>query len=135
MPKFLFLSLVILIFTACTSNLYVGQNTKNFQRLSCSIKTDVCRINYTNDGYIEYSVKEVSDNMYEVSGNVDLNMNVVGGMYPKLSFYIIFMDNESVVFEKRVRTGTRKATFDFEVTTPKPITETSIEKMLFHTWS
>lgn len=105
-----------------------------FANLSCDISEE-CGYTYGDDGYIVYTVTETGPNTYLISGKVDLHMQVVGGMYPKLSFYVIFMDDEMVQHERRVRTGTTKATFEFETTVPKPVSKTTIEKMVYMTRS
>lgn len=135
MFKISLFTFLLVALSACSSNKYVGKTSNTYAGHSCSIEQETCNISYGEDGYLTYSVTETAPNTYTVSGKVDLNMNVVGGMRPKLSFYVIFMDDTIVQHEKRVKTGTRKATFEFEVTTKKPISKTTIEKMLFHTWS
>ena len=130
--------LIVVMFiglTACATNNYVGQPADHYQRLSCTLKESKCGINYGDEGYISYSVEEIAPNTYTVKGYVDLNMDVVGGMHPKLSFYVIFMDEDVIQYERKVRTGSRKATFEFEIETKKAIQKSTITKMTFHTWS
>lgn len=132
MNKVLFIIIFFIGLQGCSTPKYVGKTSENYKQLSCTFETETCRIRYGDDGHISYSVEETGPNTYSVNGAVDLDMDIVGAMRPKISFFVIFMDNELVQHERRVKTGTRKATFEFEVTTEKPILKTSIEKMTFH---
>ena len=131
----LILSFLFISLAACSTNKFIGHTSDKYDRLSCNLDEIPCRINFSNDSYISYTVEEVGPNTYKVKGNVDFYIQVVGGMYPKVSFYVLFMDENQVQFERRVKTGTRKATFEFEVETKTPISKTTIEKVLYHTWS
>ena len=131
----LIISLFIILLAGCATNKFTGQASGKYEHLTCALKDGPCRINYGDDGYISYSVEEIGFNKYNIKGNVDINMEVVGGMHPTISFYVLFMDDQIVQFERKVKTGTRKATFDFEIETKHPIQKSTIQKVLFHTWS
>ena len=131
----LILSILLICLSGCATNNFTGNASNQYGRQTCALEENKCRINYGDDGYIAYSVEELGTHTYKVKGNVDLNMDVVGGMHPTISFYVLFLDSEIVQFERKVKTGTRKATFEFEVDTKKPIEKTTIQKVLFHTWS
>ena len=131
----LILSLLVILLVGCATNKFTGKVSGQYEKLTCSLKEKPCRINYGDVGYISYSVEKVGLNIYNVKGNADLDMKIVGGMHPKISFYVLFMDDGIVQFEKKIKTGTRKATFDFEVGTEHPIDKTAIHHVLFHTWS
>lgn len=135
MLKRLPLAFILLCLSACSTPKFIGKSANNYTDISCPITQEDCTIRYVDSGYITYSVSQTGLNTYRVSGNVDLNMDIVGGMRPRVSFYIIFMDEYSVQQERRVKTGTRKATFDFEINIDSPVFKTSVEKMTFHTWS
>ncbi len=131
----LVLFVVIFSLFGCASNKYVGVAANNYAGLSCALDAMPCRINFSKEGYISYQVTEIAPNKYRVTGNVDLYMEIVGGMYPRISFYILFMDDTEVKFERKLKTGTRKATFDFEFETTAPINKTTIENVIYHVWS
>jgi len=131
----LILGLIVILLVGCATNKFTGRDSVKYEKLTCTLEEKPCRINYADDGYISYSVEEIGANTYNVKGNVDLDLNIVGGMQPKISFYVLFMDTQTVQFERKVKTGTRKATFDFEVETKNPIEKTTIQNVLFHTRS
>jgi len=127
----LILGLSVILLIGCATNNFIGKASVKYEKLTCALEESPCRINYADDGYISYSVEEIGVNTYKVKGNLDFDMNVVGAMHPKISFYVLFMDNEIVQFERKVKTGTRKATFDFEIETKKPIEKTTIQNTHF----
>jgi len=127
--------LLLIGLVACSSKNFVGTPSDRYERLSCALEKEVCRINYSDESYISYSVEEIEPNNYSVSGNVALYMQVVGGMNPRASFFVVFMDQGTVQFERLVKTGTTKSTFEFEVELEKPITKTTIQKVRYHTRS
>lgn len=131
----LFLSLLILGISGCATNKFIGNSSEQYERLTCTLEEEICRINYTDSGYISYTIEQLYSNTYRVKGDVDIYMDVVGGMHPRVSFFVLFMDDESVQFERRVKTGTRKAGFEFDIETDRPILKTTIQKVLFHTRS
>jgi hypothetical protein len=131
----LILCLLVILLVGCATNKFTGKASGKYEELTCTLKEKPCRINYGDVGHISYSVEEIGFNKYKVKGSVDLNMKVVGGMQAKTSFYVLFMDDNFVQLERKVKTGTRKATFEFEVETQKTIKKSTVQNVLFHTRS
>ena len=125
--------------TACGTNKHIDRPATDFDHISCTIG-EPCKIIYGingEEGFIEYQVEERGNNTYHVSGSVDIDLKVVGGMHPRVMFYVVFMDEDKIIAERKVHTGTKRATFDFEIEleTSTKATQTSIADPVFKTWS
>lgn len=140
-PKFLVVLMTTLFLTACVTNKYVNTTAKTYDRLSCDIsQEDDCGIIYGKDGedgFLRYQVVAKGNNVYSVEGKVDLDMDIVGGMKPKIIFYVLFMDDDQVIAERKVTTGTKQSNFNFElkIDSPKTPTKTAVEGTTFRYWS
>ena len=123
----LFIFFCILL-TACGSRLFINKPAENFQQLSCVIKTEICGVRYQNGGSIKYDVKELADLNYHVTGKVDIDW-ISTGKRKFAIFYVIFMDEDKVIHEERIRTYSNHASFDFEFETKTPVLTSTLAKI------
>ncbi|WP_020409895.1 hypothetical protein [Hahella ganghwensis] len=119
------LSVLVLLLTisACTTNRYVNSPAEDHERFRCAIEEDICGIQFSV-GHVAYKVHKIADNKYRTVGEVRFNPDATGDLH--VTFYMLFMDDKQVVFERRVKTATADGTFDFEVETPKPVTASTL---------
>lgn len=139
--KFIISLSLFFLLTACATNKYINQSADQYAYLSCEInQEDDCGIMYGKngkDGNLQYKVEALGNNKYAVKGIVQLDPRVVGGMNPKIIFYVLFMDENKVIAERKVQTGTKHAGFDFEleIESESVPTKTVITGTTFKYWT
>lgn len=122
---FAFISTLVL---AGCSGLYVGKQTSEFQKFSCVIEEDLCGIRWNDDSHILYEVISLGENRYKVSGEVDYQVQKLHTRQ-FVSFYLLLMSADKVVYEKKIKTFGTKYKIDFEVELDEPVIESTIEKL------
>ncbi len=123
-----------LLLSACGVQQFVGKTHDQLDIRTCTIDKEECRYNFGEAGYLNYTVVKTADFSYQVKGSVDLYMHTTG-MRPHITFYVLFSNGDTIVKERKVKTGTQKADFSFEVTTEQNVEATTITNVKFVTWS
>lgn len=114
--------------TACATGNFVGQAAVDFQDFSCFIEEEICGLSWQNDSFIAYTVEETEPQNYQITGKVEYNPST-RGIRDFVSFYILFMDENGVIAEKRVKTYGSARDIDFSISTDKPVTMTTVHSL------
>ncbi len=119
MIRILFVCFFITVLSGCGTRAFIDRPAANFQDYSCEVGKEKCGVRYKNGGVIQYDVVEEQEGQYRVEGSVDVDWQSTSAI-KFLTFYVIFMDEEKVLYEYRIKTSTKQA-FGFEFETEKPI--------------
>lgn len=123
------------ICSACTSFLtqFVGDPAQDFQGTLCPLE-EYCGIQLT-EGYILYTVSPMpGSNRYQVTGELDLEWDAWESDQ-WIEFYLLFLDAQKVVHEKKVKTLSSKSGFDFGVEIDTPVEASAVTKIFLWTRS
>ena len=113
------------LLSACSTRNYIGHAAQDYQEFSCFIEEEVCGLTWQNDSHIVYRVIDQGNNTYRVIGEVDYNIKY-SAKRDFVSFYCLFMNNDEVIHEHRIKTFGRDKDIDFTVELEQPITTTTI---------
>lgn len=130
--KILILALLSVTLTGCLTK-FVNKPTEDFEKYSCAIKEELCGAG-ADDKKLHYTVKEIAPNEYRVEGEVKFRW-LSQGSRKWIEFYILFMDDEKVLHEKKIKTSGRNASFDFSVELDKKPTMTTFTDLKLWTAS
>ncbi len=114
------------VLSGCASNRYVNAPAKDHEEFSCAITEEVCGIQF-GIGHVAYKVNKIGENKYHTIGEVRFDQDATGDLH--VTFYLLFMDKEKVVFERRVKTATADGVFEFDVETPTPVKTSTLENV------
>ena len=138
-PVFSFISKPVILFafitllSGCALSRYVDRPVAEFSELSCPIQETRCGVG-NSEHYIVYSVKELAPNHYRAEGQVNVEW-VSTGSKKWVEFYLLFMDKERVIEERRLKVIPEEGTFRIDVKTETPVVDTSLESIKFWTRS
>jgi hypothetical protein len=124
------LVVIFLALSACQSTRFLNQDAQDFQRLACVVEKESCGVHWESGDYIYYDVRQNENGSYRVDGTAHVHW-ISKGVSEYITFYILFMDDSNVVYEKRIKTR-RKASFsfDFELS-GKSVVTSSLHKIQF----
>ena len=81
-----------------------------------------------DEQYIQYTVKKVGKLRYEVEGKLNFDW-LSQGSSRWVEFYFLFMNEDKVIAEKKIKTISTSASFSFEIETTEPPTMTSFTNL------
>jgi len=114
--------------SACQTSKFLNQSADDHDTYACVIEDEACGLKFKDGDGIVYVVESLGDGRYSVTGNVDIHW-LSTGTFQYVTFYILFMNDERVVYEKKLKTR-RKASFDFEFETDISVRASTIEDLL-----
>ncbi|OZG74700.1 hypothetical protein BTA51_06885 [Hahella sp. CCB-MM4] len=114
------------VLSGCATNRYVNAPVKDHEKFSCAITEKVCGIQFSI-GHVAYRVNKIGENKYHTVGEVRFDPEATGELH--VTFYLLFMDEEKVIFERRVKTATADGVFEFDVETPTPVATSTLENV------